>query len=150
VVNAVGDGMSEIDDLKAVIREIDAALCNYCNTVDETWSDHVPSSWDEASKARFDELCAAYNRWHERSPVPGAISMARELTAVGDGMTDWNEVMKEYGGARPDDNDMVQITRGTARLARSALKAQNETDYYHNFGAAERELLTALGETREK
>jgi hypothetical protein len=38
----------------------------------------------------------------------------------------------------------VQITRGTARLARAALKAQNETDYYHNFGAAERELLTAL------
>jgi hypothetical protein len=61
-------------------------------------------------------------------------------------MTDWNEVMRGCGGARPDDNDMVQITRGTARLARAALKAQNETDYYHNFGAAERELITALGE----
>jgi hypothetical protein len=60
-------------------------------------------------------------------------------------MTDWNEVMQGYGGARPDDNDMVRITRGTARLARAALHAQNETDYYHNFGAAEREL-TALGE----
>jgi hypothetical protein len=51
-----------------------------------------------------------------------------------------------YGGARADDNDMVQITKGTARLARAALHAQNETDYYHNFGAAERELLTALGD----
>jgi hypothetical protein len=61
-------------------------------------------------------------------------------------MTDWNEVMAGYGGARPDDNDLVQITRGTARLARAALHAQNETDYYHNYGAAERELLTALGE----
>jgi hypothetical protein len=59
---------------------------------------------------------------------------------------DWNEVMRGYGGARPDDNDPVQITRGTARLARAALHTQNEFDYYHNFGAAERELLTALGE----
>jgi hypothetical protein len=55
-------------------------------------------------------------------------------------MTDWNDVMRGYGGARPDDNDMVQITKGTARLARAALHEQNEFDYYHNFGAAEREL----------
>jgi hypothetical protein len=66
-----------------------------------------------------------------------------DAVAVGDGMTDWNEVMDGYGGARPDDNDMVQITKGTARLARAAIHEQNEFDYYHNFGAAERELLTA-------
>ncbi len=66
----------EVADLKVIILEIDAALCNYCNTVDETWHDHVPSSWDEASRARFRELCVAYNLWHERSDVPGAISAA--------------------------------------------------------------------------
>jgi hypothetical protein len=36
-------------------------------------------------------------------------------------MTDWHEVMRGYGGTRPDDNDMVQITRGTARLALASL-----------------------------
>jgi hypothetical protein len=75
----------------------------------------------------------------------GCAGLRCGVNAVGAGMTDWNEIMRGYGGARPDDNDMVQITRGTARLARAALHLQNETDYYHNFGAAERELLAALG-----
>lgn len=57
---------------------------------------------------------------------------------------DWNKVMKDCGGAYPDDNGLVVLTRGTARLAASALRAQNASDYYHNYSAAEHEVLAVL------
>lgn len=57
---------------------------------------------------------------------------------------DWNKVMADCGGAHPDDNELVIITRGTARLAASTLRAQNAADFYHNYGAAEREVLAVL------
>ena len=57
---------------------------------------------------------------------------------------DWNQVMKDCGGADKRDNNLVQVTRGTAKLAASALRTQNAEDAYHNFMAAERELLGVL------
>lgn len=57
---------------------------------------------------------------------------------------DWNKIMNGYGGARPDANECVVVTRGTARLANSALRSQNAADYYHNYGAAEVELKNAM------
>jgi len=57
---------------------------------------------------------------------------------------DWNKVMADCGGAHPDDNGCVIITRGTARLAASAIRASQEEAAYHNFNAAEVELLAVL------
>lgn len=55
----------------------------------------------------------------------------------------WDKVMGA-GGARSDDNHLVAVTKGTLRLAGSALREQNRRDYYHNYGAAEGEVLSAL------
>lgn len=60
---------------------------------------------------------------------------------------DWNVVLGDCGGANPDDNATVTITRGTARHAASALRRINEADYYHNNGAAERELRAAMSKS---
>lgn len=57
---------------------------------------------------------------------------------------DWNKIMAECGGAQSDDNERVIITRGTARLAKSAIRHSQEEEYYHNFDHAERELIAAL------
>jgi hypothetical protein len=56
----------------------------------------------------------------------------------------WNEVMKGCGGCRTDDNALVSVTKGTLRIAASALREQNGRDYYHNYGAAETEALAVL------
>jgi len=55
---------------------------------------------------------------------------------------DWTKVMDD--GSLAEDNSYVTITKGTAKLAKSALRAQNEADYYHNYGYAERELNDLL------
>lgn len=57
-------------------------------------------------------------------------------------LTDWVQVMGNQ--AEPDDNELVVITRGTARLAQYALRIKNAEDYYWNYGAAERELGAVL------
>lgn len=57
---------------------------------------------------------------------------------------DWNKVMADCGGAHPDDNERVIITRGTARLAKSAIRQSQEEVAYHNFAHAERELDDVL------
>jgi len=57
---------------------------------------------------------------------------------------DWIKIMADCGGADAEDNSYVTITKGTAKLAKSALRAQNEADYYHNYGYAERELNDLL------
>lgn len=49
-------------------------------------------------------------------------------------------------GDEMDASELISITRGTARLAMSALRDRNAADYYHNSGAAERELRDALRE----
>lgn len=59
-------------------------------------------------------------------------------------LTDWVQVMGDE--ARPDDNGLVVITRGTARLAQYALRIKNAADdYSRNYGVAERELTAVLG-----
>lgn len=61
---------------------------------------------------------------------------------------DWPEIYKgsaAYQSCMPDvANALIPVTRETLRLALSALRAQNEQDYYHNYGAAERELHQVL------
>lgn len=57
---------------------------------------------------------------------------------------DWVKIMKGCVFDHMDANELVQITRETARLAQSALREQNAHDFYHNNGAAERELIDAL------
>lgn len=57
---------------------------------------------------------------------------------------DWNKVMADCGGAHPNDNERVIITRGTARLAKSAIRQSQEETAYHNFAHAERELDDVL------
>lgn len=57
---------------------------------------------------------------------------------------DWNKVMADCGGAHPDDNERVIITRGTARLAKSAIRQSQEEAAYHNFAHAEHELDDVL------
>jgi hypothetical protein len=55
---------------------------------------------------------------------------------------DWAKINGEYG--RVDAGELVSITKETARLAASAIRSQNERDYYHNYAAAERELTAVL------
>jgi hypothetical protein len=56
----------------------------------------------------------------------------------------WINVYRETAHIYDRDNEMVYITRETARLAKSALDRQNESDYFHNYGAAARELSEVL------
>jgi hypothetical protein len=42
------------------------------------------------------------------------------------------------------DGELIAVTRETLRLASHALRKQNEEDYYHNYGAAEQEIIAAL------
>jgi hypothetical protein len=57
---------------------------------------------------------------------------------------DWDKVMADCGGAQLHDNERVIITRGTARLAKSAIRQSQEEEAYHNFAHAERELDDVL------
>ena len=43
-----------------------------------------------------------------------------------------------------DENDLHLVTQETLRLAVNALRKQNAEDYYHNYGAAEQEILQIL------
>jgi hypothetical protein len=70
-----------------------------------------------------------------------------ETTSGGNWHPNWRKVMK--GTAWADDpraNDLVLVTRETAKLAMSAIDKQQEKDAYHNFTAATRELAAALNE----
>lgn len=59
-------------------------------------------------------------------------------------LPDWHTIMKDCGGAEAEDNAYVTITKGTARLALSALRYQNSQDAYHNYMYAEAELNDLL------
>ena len=56
---------------------------------------------------------------------------------------DWNEVMKGCAPAEANANDLVQVTRESARLGTAAIERQTREEAYHNFMAAGRELQTA-------
>lgn len=60
---------------------------------------------------------------------------------------DWVRLMADCGGVEMDANELVSVTRETARLAETALRAKNAEEYYHNYGAAEREIQRALKES---
>lgn len=61
---------------------------------------------------------------------------------------DWFKVMEgctfNEDGRNNDANELVSITKETAKLALLAIKTQCETDYYHNYGAAKIELIHIL------
>jgi len=63
---------------------------------------------------------------------------------------DWNKIYEGQGSGLPRAREMVMVTRETARLAQSALGEQNARDYYHNYGAAQRELIDVLAVTAEE
>lgn len=56
----------------------------------------------------------------------------------------WRKVYRGVAHTYDRDNELVPITRETLRLAAGALREQNRRDYYHNYGAAEREVQDAL------
>jgi hypothetical protein len=68
----------------------------------------------------------------------------QEMADGGNWHPDWPQIMKDCGGADKRANDLVMVTRETTRLAASAIRQQNGADAYHNFMAAERELLGVL------
>ena len=57
---------------------------------------------------------------------------------------DWFKLMKGSVFNHMQANELVTVTHETARLALGVLKAQNERDYYHNYGAAADELREVL------
>lgn len=61
-------------------------------------------------------------------------------------MTDWNQVYRNVAHTYDRDNELVSITRESARLALSAIKMFMETDVYHNYAAAEYELKKVLND----
>lgn len=63
---------------------------------------------------------------------------------------DWVNLMTGCGGVKMDANELVSVTRETARLAMSAIQKQNAEDYYHNFGAALHELRDALDPPKDR
>lgn len=55
---------------------------------------------------------------------------------------DWAAI---YGiAAAPSDNDLIVLTRESARLAENVMRTQLHVDAYHNFAAAHREIVAAL------
>jgi hypothetical protein len=59
---------------------------------------------------------------------------------------DWSKV---YDGSNRDfgvAQQLLLVTRETLALSRSSIRQCNEQDYYHNRGAAERELTALLGD----
>lgn len=57
---------------------------------------------------------------------------------------DWTRLMGEQN--HPDAEELVTVTKETARLSLSALNAQNEQDAYHNYMAAAEELRHVVGQ----
>lgn len=61
---------------------------------------------------------------------------------------DWCEIYRVRGyecRVMPDvAGELLTVTRETLRLALSALDKQNAEDFYHNYGAAARELRRVL------
>lgn len=57
---------------------------------------------------------------------------------------DWERVYNGCAHAPDRDQQLVTVTRETARLAHSALQEINAQDFYHNNGAAQNELNDAL------
>ena len=66
------DDKTRINQLEFIIREIDAALCNYCNNVEDPIPD-VPL-WTESVRRDFEALCDAYNLWYAHHSDIGAIA----------------------------------------------------------------------------
>lgn len=63
---------TELEDLRVAIKEIDGALCNYCNQVGDPYD--PPSHWDKTCKHAFQRLCEAYNAWHRNHDIVGELS----------------------------------------------------------------------------
>jgi hypothetical protein len=57
---------------------------------------------------------------------------------------DWRAIYEVSRHEYDRDNEPLTVTRETLRLASHALRKQNEDDYYHNYGAAEQEIIAAL------
>ena len=57
---------------------------------------------------------------------------------------DWTDIYSGTAHLPDRDNELILVTRETLRLALNALRKMNEDDYYHNNGAAEREIMEAL------
>lgn len=57
---------------------------------------------------------------------------------------DWFKIMKGSTFDNLHANELVSVTKETARLALSALRQKNAEDYYHNNGAAAGELQRVL------
>lgn len=57
---------------------------------------------------------------------------------------DWFKIMKGCTFDNLHANELVSVTKETARLALSALRQKNAEDYYHNNGAAAGELQRVL------
>jgi len=61
------------------------------------------------------------------------------------GMELWRPVWCDIiDDAKPRSQELCSVTLETARLALSAIREQNMRDYYHNYGAAARELREVL------
>lgn len=61
---------------------------------------------------------------------------------AGTSRPDWAAV---YGDtATTADNDLIVLTRESARLAENVMRTQLHVDAYHNFAAAHREIVAAL------
>lgn len=59
----------------------------------------------------------------------------------------WAEVYKDCSHVPSwRDQDLVSVTRETLRLSLSALKEIMAKDYYHNYGAAAREIGEVLAD----
>ena len=61
-----------ITHLEFIINEIDGALCQYCNEVNDPYD--PPSEWKSGVRSAFRCLCDAYNLWHVRNKEIGDIS----------------------------------------------------------------------------
>jgi hypothetical protein len=85
-----------------------------------------------------DPRCAERGMCGRTMTAPDHLSTARP---------DWGRVYRGVAHTPDRDNDLIPVTRETLRLAMHALQKQNGEDYYHNYGAAERELYAVLGAT---
>ncbi len=52
------------DELRIAERALDAALCNFCNNVEDPIPD-VPL-WTESVRKDYDMVCEAYSKWVEQ------------------------------------------------------------------------------------
>ena len=55
------------DALRKSETELDEALCNFCNNVE----DPIPAVplWTESVRRNFEQLCEAYSRWTEQTHI---------------------------------------------------------------------------------